>query len=87
MALVVTALMLNWFMISYAHLKFRAAKDKEKTVTKFPTFWYPMSNYLCLVFFVAIVFAMLFIDGIKTSVYLMPAWLIFLGITYKALRK
>lgn len=34
MALVVSALVVNWFMISYSHLKFRYAKMKEGVGTK-----------------------------------------------------
>ena len=87
MALVVSALVLNWFMISFAHLKFRYAKMKEGIEPKFKAFWFPLSNYLCLVFFIALLGVMLTIDGISLSVYLMPAWLLFLAITYKFLRK
>ena len=87
MALVVSALVLNWFMISFAHLKFRYAKMKEGIEPKFKAFWFPLSNYLCLAFFIALLGVMLTIDGISLSVYLMPAWLLFLAITYKFLRK
>ena len=87
MALVVSALVLNWFMISFAHLKFRYAKMKENIEPKFKAFWFPLSNYICLAFFIALLGVMLTIDGISLSVYLMPAWLLFLAITYKFLRK
>ena len=87
MALVVSALVLNWFMISFAHLKFRYAKMKESIEPKFKAFWFPLSNYICLAFFIALLGVMLTIDGISLSVYLMPAWLLFLAITYKFLRK
>ena len=87
MALVVSALVLNWFMISFAHLKFRYAKMKEGIEPKFKAFWFPLSNYICLAFFIALLGVMLTIDGISLSVYLMPAWLLFLAITYKFLRK
>lgn len=87
MALVVSALVLNWFMISYAHLKFRYAKIKEGTQPQFKAFWFPMGNYICLAFFMGLLGVMLSIDGISLSVYLMPAWLLFLAIIYKFLRK
>lgn len=87
MALVVSALVVNWFMISFAHLKFRYAKIKEGIEPKFKAFWFPYGNILCLAFFVMILGIMLFIDGINISVYLIPAWLIVLAIGYKLSRK
>lgn len=87
MALVVSALVLNWFMISYAHLKFRYAKIKEGIQPQFKAFWFPVGNYICLAFFMGLLGVMLSIDGISLSVYLMPAWLLFLAIIYKFLRK
>ena len=87
MALVVSALVLNWFMISFAHLKFRYAKIKEGIEPKFKAFWFPLGNYICLAFFVGLLGVMLSIDGISLSVYLMPAWLLFLAVIYKFQRK
>ncbi len=87
MALVVSALVLNWFMISFAHLKFRYAKIKEGVEPKFKAFWFPMGNIICLAFFIMLLGVMLFIDGISLSVYLIPVWLLFLAVIYKALRK
>ncbi|MBP9566076.1 MAG: amino acid permease, partial [Sulfurospirillum sp.] len=87
MALVVSALVLNWFMISFAHLKFRYAMMKKHIEPKFKAFWFPFGNILCLVFFVMILGIMLFIEGISTSVYLIPIWLGVLAIGYKLSRK
>ncbi len=36
MALVVSALVINWAMISLAHMKFRRAKKQQGVVTRFP---------------------------------------------------
>jgi aromatic amino acid transport protein AroP len=36
MALVVSALVINWAMISLAHMKFRRAKQQQGVVTRFP---------------------------------------------------
>ncbi|NCD11470.1 MAG: amino acid permease [Epsilonproteobacteria bacterium] len=87
MALVVSALVVNWFMISFAHLKFRYAMMKKHIEPKFKAFWFPFGNILCLVFFVMILGIMLFIEGISTSVYLIPIWLGVLAIGYKLSRK
>lgn len=82
MALVVSALVINWAMISVAHLRFRAQKDREGMVTRFRAFWYPAGNYLCLIFMAAILVIMFFTPGIQISVLLIPLWLVVLAIGY-----
>ncbi|MCV9878435.1 amino acid permease [Brenneria izbisi] len=82
MALVVSALVINWAMISLAHLKFRAQKDREGTVTRFKALLYPLGNYLCLLFLAGILVIMYLTPGIQISVLLIPVWLIILGLGY-----
>ncbi|CAI2417173.1 amino acid permease [Serratia liquefaciens] len=82
MALVVSALVINWAMISLAHLKFRAAKNREGVEPKFKAFWYPFSNYLCLVFMTGILVIMYLTPGIQISVLLIPVWVAILAIGY-----
>jgi aromatic amino acid transport protein AroP len=41
MALVVSALVINWAMISLAHMKFRRAKQQQGVVTRFPALLLP----------------------------------------------
>lgn len=82
MALVVSALVINWAMISLAHLKFRAAKNREGIEPKFKAFWYPFSNYLCLVFMAGILVIMYLTPGIQISVLLIPVWVAILAIGY-----
>ncbi|MBP2848443.1 amino acid permease [Dickeya oryzae] len=83
MALVVSALVINWAMISLAHLKFRATKDREGVQTRFKALWFPFGNYLCLAFMVGILVIMSLTPGIQISVLLIPVWLIVLGIGYR----
>ncbi|WP_437215684.1 amino acid permease [Pectobacterium sp. LFLA-215] len=82
MALVVSALVINWAMISLAHLKFRAQKNKEGVVTKFKALFYPLGNYLCLLFLAGILVIMFLTQGIQISVLLIPVWLVILGVGY-----
>ena len=86
MSLVVSTLVINWMMISYTHLKYRKQKSLEETKTLFPSFLYPISNYICLVFLVGILIIMWF-TGLKISVELIPAWLLFLFIAYKLVKR
>jgi aromatic amino acid transport protein AroP len=82
MALVVSALVINWAMISLAHLKFRKAKDRQGVQTRFKAILYPAGNWLCLAFMGAILVIMLMTPGMAISVWLIPVWLIVLAIGY-----
>ncbi len=63
MSLVVAALVINWAMISLAHLKFRAAKNREGVLTKFKSIAYPFSNYLCIAFMLFILVILMLMPG------------------------
>jgi aromatic amino acid transport protein AroP len=86
MSLVVSALIINWIMISVVHLKFRQQKRLEQVSTKFPSFIYPLSNYICLVFLVGIL-VLMWITGMKLPVEMIPVWLVFLYICYAVLKR
>lgn len=79
MSLVVSSLIINWVMISYTHIKFKKAIKGRKT--KFSTFLYPITNYICLFFLVGVLVIM-WLTGLKTSVELIPVWLLFLWLCY-----
>lgn len=59
MALVVSALVINWAMISLAHMMFRRAKQQQGVKTRFPALFYPFGNVLCLLFMAAVLIIML----------------------------
>ncbi|WP_244830981.1 amino acid permease [Caballeronia sp. TF1N1] len=82
MGLAVSALVINWAMISIIHLKFRARKRASGSVTAFPSLGYPLTNYLCLAFVAGIVWVMFETPGLRLSVWLIPIWLAVLGIGY-----
>ena len=87
MSLVVSALIINWIMISLTHLFFRKAKKEEKVMkTKFPAFWYPVGNYICLIFLTGILVVM-WMNGMDLSVKLIPVWLLLLYISYKVIQR
>ncbi len=83
MALVVSALVINWAMISLAHIKFRQAKRREGVEPKFKALLYPVGNYICLLFMAAILVIMAITPGMAISVWLIPVWLVVLGIGYR----
>ncbi len=82
MTLVVAALVINWAMISYSHLKFRRKKAQQGVETRFKALWYPMGNWLCLAFMAGILVIMASTEGMRESVIMIPFWLIFLGIGF-----
>lgn len=82
MALVVSALVINWAMISLAHLKFRRKKEQEGVNTRFKALFYPLGNWICLVFLAGILVIMAMTPGMAISVWLIPVWVVFLGIGY-----
>lgn len=86
MSLVVSSLMINWLMISITHLKFRKQKQAEQLKTKFPSFIYPLSNYICLIFLVGILVIM-WITGMKLPVELIPGWLLLLYLCYLLVKR
>ena len=85
MSLVVSSLIINWVMISYTHLKFRLSKDKENTKTKFPSLFYPVSNYICFIFLLGIL-SIMWMTNMKLSVELIPIWLGILFVCYKVFK-
>ena len=84
MGLVVSALVINWSMITWIHLRFRARKNALGEATAFPSPAWPISSYLCLVFLAGILVVMFMTPGLRLSVYMIPAWLGVLGIGYWA---
>ncbi|WP_342754902.1 amino acid permease [Pantoea sp. MBD-2R] len=82
MALVVSALVINWAMISYAHLKFRRKKDQQGVQTRFKAMFYPAGNWICLLFMVAILVIMALTPGMAISVWLIPVWVAVLAVGY-----
>lgn len=83
MMLVVAALMINWAMIGITHLKFRKFKAQIGERTRFPSWGYPLTNYLCLAFMAGIVVIMYLTPDTKVAVFMMPAWVAVLGVCYR----
>ena len=83
MALAVAALVINWAMISLAHLKFRRAMVQQGVEPSFKAFWFPFANYLCLAFVAFILLIMLWLPGLRNSVFAMPFWLVLIWVCYR----
>jgi aromatic amino acid transport protein AroP len=84
MGLVVSALIVNWTMISWSHLRFRAHKRRTGQGSVFPSPFYPFANYLCLAFVAGILVIMYLTPDLRLSVYMIPAWLAVLAVGYRS---
>lgn len=82
MALAVSALVINWGIISITHLKFRKAMRANGHATFFPSWGYPITNWVCLAFLAAILVIMYMTPGIRISVLLIPLWLGVLAVAW-----
>ncbi|WP_153099611.1 amino acid permease [Paraburkholderia hayleyella] len=86
MALVVAALVLNWALISLTHLKSRRAMEAEGQTLVFKSFWFPVSNWICLAFMVMILVILILTPGLWISAGLVPVWLLLMWGCYKLKR-
>jgi len=84
MYMAVAALVLNWAIISFTHLKFKRAMKLENKVAKFPALISPLSNYIVLIFIGMILYIM-WTQGFEKSVILIPIWITFMFGLYKFL--
>lgn len=82
MALVVSALVLNWIVITITHMKFKLAKIKAREKTQYPSWGYPITNWICLFFLADILVIMFITPGMRLSVYLLPVWVCAMAIAY-----
>jgi aromatic amino acid transport protein AroP len=84
MYMAVAALVLNWAIISFTHLKFKRAMKLEGKAVKFPALFSPLSNYIVLIFIGMILYIM-WTQGFEKSVILLPIWITFMFGLYKFL--
>ena len=82
MGLAVAALVINWGMVCWSHLRFRRHKLASGQATAFRSPLFPLTNYLCMAFLAGIVVVMYLTPGLQVSVFMMPAWLALLGLGY-----
>ncbi|MBJ9957307.1 amino acid permease [Acinetobacter courvalinii] len=86
MYVVVGALVLNWAMISLTHLKYRRHIKTAQIKTSYPALWSPFSNYLVLAF-IGVVLYIMWQQGFKESVLMIPVWIVLMFIFYKFLNR
>ncbi|MDM1248595.1 amino acid permease [Acinetobacter sp. R933-2] len=82
MSLVVSAIVINWMMLAFTHLKFKQRMLKLQKSTLFPAIAYPITNYICIIFMFAILVVMWMTPDMQIAVILIPFWLICLTLAY-----
>lgn len=89
LSIAVAAVLVSWFIIIITHIRFRRAKMREGKAASlhFKSIGYPIINYFCIAFLVFIAFMMYQIPDTQMALYILPAWLIILGIGYLSRRK
>ncbi|MDR0977955.1 MAG: amino acid permease [Endomicrobium sp.] len=88
MSFVVVCAIINWWMITISHLKFKKQKKAEKHKTLFPYPFYPYSDYITMIFYFFIMVIMTLPQlGMAKQVAGVPIWLLAVYIGYKILRK
>ena len=82
MMLVVAAIVINWVVISYTHLKFKKHMIAMNATTQFPSILYPFTNYLSIVFMCGILVIMSQTPDMRIAVLMIPVWISVLLIAY-----
>ena len=85
MYIVVGALVLNWAMITITHLKYKQFVKKNQITTSYPALFSPLSNFIVLGF-IAVILYVMWMQGFKESVWLMPIWIVVMYLVFKLLR-
>lgn len=83
MALTVATTVMNWFLTSYVHLRFKAVKASLGQKTSFLTPFFPVSNYLCMAFIVVLLVTMILIPETRISIWMIPVWLLVIFVLYR----
>ncbi|WP_031364934.1 amino acid permease [Caballeronia sordidicola] len=87
MALAVAAMVINWSLISLTHLKSRKAMVAQQQTLVFRSFWFPVSNWICVAFMVTILGILAVTPGINISAFLVPVWLFLMWAAYVVKRR
>ncbi len=82
MNLVVSAIVINWMVLSLTHLKFKQRMLQLKKMSIFPSIAYPLTNYICVLFMLCILVIMWMTPDMRIAVILIPVWIACLSLAY-----
>ena len=82
MNLVVSAIVINWMVLSLTHLKFKQRMLQLKKMSIFPSIAYPLTNYICVLFMLCILVIMWMTPDMRIAVMLIPVGIACLRLAY-----
>ena len=82
MSLVVSAIVINWMVLSLTHLKFKKRMLQLQKISIFPSLAYPITNYICVIFMLCILAIMWMTPDMRIAVILIPVWIACLSLAY-----
>lgn len=82
MSLVISAIVINWTVLSLTHLKFKRKMNALNKVSLFPAIAYPLGNYICVIFMLCILAIMWMTPDMRIAVILIPIWIGCLSLAY-----
>ena len=82
MSLVVSAIVINWMVLSLTHLKFKKHRLSLNKLSIFPSIAYPLTNYICVIFMLCILMIMWMTPDMRIAVLLIPLWIACLSLAY-----
>ena len=82
MSLVISAIVINWTVLSLTHLKFKRKMNDLNKISLFPAIAYPLGNYICVIFMLCILAIMWMTPDMRIAVILIPIWIACLSLAY-----
>ncbi|RKG37463.1 amino acid permease [Acinetobacter rongchengensis] len=82
MSLVISAIVINWTVLSLTHLKFKRKMNVLNKISLFPAIAYPLGNYICVIFMLCILAIMWMTPDMRIAVILIPIWIACLSLAY-----
>ena len=88
-SITVVSIIVSWFIIVITHIKFRRQKQREGVAEKimFKSLFFPVADYICLLFLAGIVILMTQIEDMQLAVWLLPIWLLVIWLGYMAKKR
>ncbi len=86
----VSCIIISWFCIIMAHMKFREyfKKHHEINAIKYKSIFYPITNYIAIAFLLYVSYSMFMSGGsMRLAIILIPLWLFILFLGYLMTRK
>ena len=81
-SIVTCTAMIIWTMICVTHIKFRRHCEREGKHLAYRSPFFPVANYVCLVFFAGVIVCMTQIPDMQSSAIILPIWLVVLYVGY-----